>query len=320
MTARPLLPIGEGLLVIVLVSVITFLGDNCQAQTQAKTPELLQSRLDRHCADVARENLGANDKLTSVEAFYSWKINTCVAIQIEFDSNTSFYYALSDVSHGFFRGPSWVKTEIPLNVSKIESIGLVLAEGFWQSTDKSSDKQLISPIAVKIECSRDQNVCRESDATVLVGILQPSTSEFSISTWNHDGIVTDDADEGNCAIGHRLSIDFKSNSVIVTDYPKKVSGSDCKAFQNANSYALHGGQIMQFYPDQIFYCSSYGASSAILAKVSEFHGEVANKAVELWKDDGEGGLLATRDTPKHPYSRRDCERLMEKKLQELKGQ
>jgi hypothetical protein len=57
--------------------------------------------------------------------------------------------------------------------------------------------------------------------------------------------VADDSDEGECGIAHRLSIDFKSNSVTITDYPKKVSnGQECKEFQDANSYALHGGKAI----------------------------------------------------------------------------
>jgi len=64
-------------------------------------------------------------------------------------------------------------------------------------------------------------ICDESEASVVIlGALSVDLTEFDISGWTRDGIVAD-GPEGNCAIGHRLSLDFKSNSVTVTDYPKR---------------------------------------------------------------------------------------------------
>ena len=140
----------------------------------------------------------------------------------------------------------WVNLEMPLVVAHDELIGLASAEGFWESTESGKDRQLISPITAKITCERQQMICREVDASVFIGVLQPDLLEYSVSTWNRSGIVADNTDEGSCGIGHRLSIDFKSNSVVVTDYPKKMSKDDdlCRAFQNAGSSALHGGSIV----------------------------------------------------------------------------
>lgn len=150
-------------------------------------------------------------------------------------------------AHAAGEGPKWVKTETALRVGDYD--GLVLAQGFWQSTSSSRERQLVSPIAVKIECHREERVCREADAEVFMGILQSDLHEYTVSAWTRAGIVADDTDEGACAIGHRLVVDFKSNSVTVTDYPKKVNGTEnCKAFQDANSYALHGGQWMLYPP------------------------------------------------------------------------
>ncbi len=144
-------------------------------------------------------------------------------------------------------GAKWVKTEIDLRVADYDD--LVLVHGFWQSTSSSKERQLVFPIAVKIECHREQRVCREADAQVFMGLLEPELLEYTISTWTRTGIVADDIDEGACAIGHRLVIDFKSNSVTLTDYPMKADGTkNCKAFQDANSYALHGGQLMLYPP------------------------------------------------------------------------
>jgi hypothetical protein len=143
----------------------------------------------------------------------------------------------------------WTKTEIPLTVYRVGS-RLASAQGFWQSTSTSKDKQLLSPVVVKINCTNYDKTCRESDATLFFGsILEADWLEYDITSWTEDGIVADDTDEGNCGIGHRLSLDFNSNSVTVTDYPKKVTtNKDCQPFQDANSYGLHGGQLMLYPP------------------------------------------------------------------------
>jgi hypothetical protein len=150
-------------------------------------------------------------------------------------------------------GAKWTKVEIPLTVHRYEAAAhdyaMTSVEGFWQSTSPRKDKQLVFPIVVKIHCDRGERICREADAAVQLGILSSDLLEYQISTWNDSGIVADDSDEGECGLGHRLSIDFKSNSVTVTDYPKKVSDSPkCKGFQDANSYALHGGQLVLYPP------------------------------------------------------------------------
>jgi hypothetical protein len=148
--------------------------------------------------------------------------------------------------------PKWTKTEIPLHVGHHEMGNWKYATviGFWQSTSTTRDKQLLSPIAVQISCDSSEKICREADATVEFGaILSPALIEYGITAWTDAGIVADDSDEGGCGIGHRLAIDFKSNSVTVTDYPKRVDNSQvCKPFQEANSYALHGGQLMLYPP------------------------------------------------------------------------
>src|SRR6266850_7027976 len=48
----------------------------------------------------------------------------------------------------------WTKMEIPLKVGRLDSRRwkYVTAQGYWQSTSENKDKQLLSPIAVKISC------------------------------------------------------------------------------------------------------------------------------------------------------------------------
>jgi len=138
----------------------------------------------------------------------------------------------------------WTKLEVPLKIVDDETHGYASAEGFWQSTSSSKDKQLVYPVAVKITCTRSAMTCDESEASVVIlGALSADLTEFDISSWTKEGIVGD-GPEGNCATEHRLSLDFKSNSVLVTDYPKRVLSGDCKPFQDANSYTLRGGFLM----------------------------------------------------------------------------
>lgn len=276
------------------------------------------AEMDAYCTERGKEHLYEGEKLAKIEAFYSWKIHTCV--QIEIDGNeASWSYDLIDVSSGFLRGSQAVTSEIPLGVYDHEDYGRASAEGFWVSTETSKDKQLIPQIAAEIVCTRSEKTCRENDAALFMGLLQPQSEEYEISTWNRTGIVADDTDEGPCAIGHRLSINFASNSVTVTDYPKKSGGgADCKVFQTANAYSLHGGSIGIMGQNRIFSCDKDGANGAILTKVDQYHGHVADKSYSLWMDNGENGLPATVKTPDHSYSRNDCERLMNKKLAELR--
>ncbi|MGA7885088.1 MAG: hypothetical protein WCA44_05050, partial [Acidobacteriaceae bacterium] len=93
----------------------------------------------------------------------------------------------------------------------------------------------------------------------------------------------------------------------------------CKPFQTANSYALHGGEVGFLSTSGIFDCTRDGANSAILARVNQFDGYVEDKAYKLWLDDGNGGPPATLKTPQRPYTRGQCEELMERKVAELKA-
>jgi hypothetical protein len=143
----------------------------------------------------------------------------------------------------------WAKVEIPLKIYHHElhasNAGVAGAEGFWQSTSSSKDKQMAFPIAVKISCTRSDKTCSESEASVVLGVLKADSMEYDVTSWTGDGIVADSSDDGLCGIGHRLSLDFGSNSVTVTDYPKKVtSGETCQGFQDANSYILQGGSLV----------------------------------------------------------------------------
>ena len=283
----------------------------------------LQTQLDRYCERRGKEQIDNDHKPIRVETFFSPRIDTCVQLVVSGDPKY-WHYTISDITNGFMRGPKWTKTNDPLKVFRFDQIAS--AEGYWVSTDPSPDKQLVGQTAVKIDCTQDDHVCRENDASVFMGVLQSDTEEYEISSWTASGIEADDTGEGNCGIEHKLSIDFASNSVVVTDYPTKIdngkspSSIPCKVFQNANSYALHGGSWIYYAQNQLFDCSSDGVNNTILSKVADFHGDVSDKNYSLWMDNEENGPAATLKTPPKPYTRSDCERLTEKKLEELRRQ
>jgi len=145
----------------------------------------------------------------------------------------------------------WYTTGIPLRVDhdKLPGHETADAEGFWKPISTSKEKQLVDVIAVRIECVREDGVCREADASMgLFGILEVQMSTYDITSWTEGGVVSDDVDQCN---RHTLAINFKSNSVTVTDYPLKSAGDDsvlCKPLHDAFSYALHGGQWQLFPP------------------------------------------------------------------------
>ncbi len=304
----------------------SFYGSMTQRQSQqtVQTADRYELRLNQYCAQREalknRESRSDKTPLLRSEALWGWQINSCV--EVEVTGGEEWSYDLRDLTNGFFRPPKWVKYQLPLDVYDYTS--QARAEGYWEAIEHGTDKELVSGVAVKIECDRSDSLCRELQASNLLGILKPDSVEYAISSWTKNGIVADTADDTECGVAHRLSIDFASNSVTVTDYPKKLGGKNlagvgCQAFQKAASYALRGGEIMLSGQNMIFSCTKDGANNAILAKVREFHGDVGDKSYSLWMDDGNGGPPATVKTPEHPYTRDQCERLMEKKITELKA-
>jgi hypothetical protein len=305
----------------IFLSFIVLLCSACERAAIQTAHDTRQADMDAYCSERGQEALSDDEKLSEVKAFYSWKIHTCVQIEVE-TADPNWSYRLVDVSEGFFRGSQTVKSALPLTVYHHNYSGLetVHAEGFWDATDSSKDRQLAELIAVKLDCNSSEKMCREQDAQLFGGLLQPDSVEYAISKWDGAGIVADGPEKGLCGIGQRLSINFASNSVIVTDYPTKDGGrADCKPFQTANSYSLHAGNIGIMSQDEIFGCSKSGINNAIIAKVIEFHGHVSDKNYSLWLDNGEGGPPATVKTPGHVYSQTECRSEMDKTLAKLRS-
>ncbi len=122
--------------------------------------------------------------------------------------------------------------------------GLLTVDGFWVSTSES--KKLPLPLAVKIECDRSQGVCREIGAQVSYGVLAPSLTEYTISSWTQTSVIADD--HGMCSMAHRLTVNFTTKSVTVADYPTAVDPNQSKFCQQvqdvgSSSYVLHDGAI-----------------------------------------------------------------------------
>lgn len=300
---------------VIVGAVVTITGSSgCKDQQ----PLTLQGKLDAYCMKRGKELLDGAENLKRVEAFYSSVANTCVQIEVD-DADKDWRYDLVDVSDGLYRNPQHFKAESTLHVYHEDRYGFASTEGFWEAADSSKDKQLIDQIAVKISCDKHDGTCKENDASVLAGIVSPDSEDYQVTRWDVNGIIADDSDTGRCAIGHRLSMDFVTNSVTVTDYPTgKDAPVDCKAFQTTNAYALHGGEFGTMNQRGMFTCDKDGVSSVIVAKVQAVNGNVADRPYSDFMDDGEGGQPATTKTPAHPFSKDDCERAMDKKLSELR--
>jgi hypothetical protein len=179
----------------------------------------VQARLDRNCLEAANiwddsDAHSEDRKPTKRTAFYSWKLSTCIETAV---NATPFSYEMHDATYGFFHPPKWIEAKKTLKLIKDESIGWVEGEGYWESIDSSPGKKLVPKIAVKIECTRSESVCRETDAEILFGALVPDSSVFSISSWDNSGIVAEDDISGGCPRGHKLLIDFKKNEISVID-------------------------------------------------------------------------------------------------------
>jgi hypothetical protein len=145
--------------------------------------------------------------------------------------------------------PSWYITDTGTKVVHFDGKDDYLPiHGMWYSTSAAKEKQLIAPIVVRIGCGKTVAICREVDATVAMGILQPDVIDYVISSWSVERIDAEDSDEGPCKITHRLVVDFKSKTVTLTDLPSQVDTTECKMYRDANSYILHGGQVMLFPP------------------------------------------------------------------------
>jgi hypothetical protein len=129
---------------LVLVSFLALFCSSCKRTQTPTRPNTRQADMDAYFKERGKENLSDGQKLSRVEAFYSWKLHTCVQAEVNND-DSDWSYDLRDVSAGFFRGPETVKSELPLRVYHYDyrSFRTVSVEGFWVSTDTSKDKQLV---------------------------------------------------------------------------------------------------------------------------------------------------------------------------------
>jgi hypothetical protein len=287
------------------------------------SPTGLLQDLNKYCAAKGQASLDKSQSYSRVETFFSPSLKTCAQIQVQ-SSEKYWEYEISDITHGFLNGPKLVKSPSPLQVSHFEDgkyYAHASAEGYWKEMDQSPGNKLIGNVAVSLSCDRDERLCKESQALVFGGLVSPNLVEYQISSWTANQIVADndESDFNKCPMGHRLTVDFKSNSVVVVDY-LKVDKPDCKAVSSPSSYALQGGSIGIMGSSTIFQCTKDGISSAVTSKVNALNGDVIEHPYSDYMDDGSGGPDAGVKTPAHPFTQADCERALDKKLRELRGE
>jgi hypothetical protein len=64
--------------------------------------------MNAYCKERSKEDLSDGQKLNQVEAFYSWKLHTCVQAEVN-SADSDWSYELRDISAGFLRGPETVR-------------------------------------------------------------------------------------------------------------------------------------------------------------------------------------------------------------------
>jgi hypothetical protein len=285
----------------------------------------LLQELNKYCTARGQQSLDKSQSYSRVESFFSPTLKTCIQIQVQ-SGDKDWDYAVLDLTHGFLNAPKLVKSPRPLHVTHHEfhqDLAYASAEGYWKEMDDSPGKQLVSNVAVKIDCERDELLCKESQASVFYGLVKPDLVEYKVFSWNANGIVAETDSDGfsQCPKGHRLTVDFNSNTVIVVDYLKAPSDKpECKADSSPNSYTLQGGSIGILGSNYIFSCSKDGINNAVTSKVEALDGDVIEHPYTDYLDDGSGGPAATNKTPARPFAQADCERALDKKLKELHGE
>ena len=283
----------------------------------------LLQELNAYCTARGQESFDKTQSYSRVETFFSPTLKTCVQVQVQ-SSDKNWEYEVVDVTHGFLNAPKLVKSPQSLTVSHFEygRYAHAHAEGYWKEMDDSPGKKLVSNVAVTLTCDRDERLCKESQASVFLGLVKPDLVEYTVSSWNSTGIVAETTDDsGTCPLAHRLTLDFKSNTVVVVDFPKNPSDkADCKAFETPNSYTLQGGNIGILGDNSIFSCSQDGINNAVTPKVEALNGDVIEHPYTDYLDDGSGGPAATNKTPAHPFTQADCEKALDKKLTEIRGE
>jgi hypothetical protein len=280
--------------------------------------------LNNYCSAKGQDSFDKTQSYSRVESFFSPSLKTCVQVQVE-SGDKDWEYEVIDITHGFLNAPMLVKSPYPLSVSHYEygKYAHALAEGYWKEMDDSPGKKLVSNVAVSLSCDRDERLCKESQASIFGGLVSANLVEYKVSSWNAERIVADNDDDSSrrCPTGHRLTIDLKSNSVIAVDYPTTSSDKpECKAVNSASSYTLQGGSLGIMGFNSIFSCSKDGINNAVTAKVNALNGDVIKHPYSDFLDDGSGGPAATTKTPTHPFTQADCEKALDKKLKELRGE
>jgi hypothetical protein len=281
----------------------------------------LLQELNKYCAAKGQQSLDKTKSYSRVESFFSPSLKTCVQVTVV-ALGDNWESEVLDITHGFLNAPRLVKSPQPLEVSHYEHgrYASASAEGYWKEMDDSPGKKLVSNVAAKVSCDRDELLCIESQAAIFIGLVKPDLVEYKVSSWTTNAIVADndDSDLTKCPLGHRLTVDFKTNSVIVVDYPK-TSNPECNAVTSANSYTLQGGTMGIMGSDSIFSCSKYGINNAVTSKVNALNGDVIEHPYTDYLDDGSGGPAATNKTPARSFTQADCEKALDRKLEELRS-
>jgi hypothetical protein len=118
--------------------------------------------------------------------------------------------------------------------------GAFIARGKWNPTENKASDGLDHLPLVEIHCFKAQNYCMQATASVHGDEPGLAVQYYQVTHWDRNGILADNEDF-SCTT-NEIKINFKDNSVLAVDSPKKTGNTmdACKDLAHAISYTLIG--------------------------------------------------------------------------------
>jgi hypothetical protein len=142
----------------------------------------------------------------------------------------------------------YVDTEVPValatrpKIIKLENQQIVVAEGTWVRSGDTPGSAVAYPLQTsKIQCSKLENRCIETQAYVSGNLLETDMVTYDIQSWTADSIVF--VNDSFCSL-EIYSIDFNTEAVTGAGHPTHQDTPLCKLYPSGEkkwSYELSDG-------------------------------------------------------------------------------
>jgi hypothetical protein len=316
-------------LVVAVLGVGILLGTNHaskNASASKNTPQL--QSMDAYCAaklEDSNSKLSAEYRKTLTDrAFFSWKLHTCVEVDVTSDSKDpgAMNYVVSDLTYGFVAPPRWHPSESALHISDLANYHHLSAEGYWAPVSPAPDQQSVADSnVVKLECDYtetrqagdDANTCTETEGYTQFGSIHVDKQTYHIASWSHDEVIATDAERGlSGSTTTTLLIHPVANEIEIVDrtrmdekQPDFNKGMAGKSF--GDHYELHGGMYLLDTAGVFFQCNEDGPVMDMRFDVVEkHHGDVVDVPDAEWNTGAKAN---------HKFTAQECNAAMQKKLE-----